>query len=79
MKWYSINKYKPCSFQEGLLVRHVVEGYAYINEGSFCEHKFSIFNSLRQGEITHFAIPDPIEIEDENTQMLPKNLIPDED
>ena len=68
MKWYSIKKYKP-SYDGWYFVR-----YADWNT-SVTECKYVLWNGLNwmdfdrndhlfQGDISHFSIPEPVEIED---------------
>jgi hypothetical protein len=69
MKWLSVKKYKPYFSAREILVRIENEdSHSYLELGYFCDGKWqnNEKNNLeRNGKVTHFCIPDPIEIEDE--------------
>lgn len=70
MKWYSVKKYKPTLYIACTLLRlENTKGYSFLQLGEFdnrgwmdWENKEPIeFDDYR---VTHFCIPDPIEIND---------------
>ena len=67
MKWYSVKKYRPCRTGDVIIFRlksgDVQTGiYDYKNDtGYFFSNDDA--GEFELSEITHFCIPDPIEIE----------------
>lgn len=68
MKWYSVNKYKPCQTVTECLIR-VRGGGCYIghncemSDGTY-EWRQSRENEELLSDVTHFCILEPIEIEE---------------
>lgn len=69
MKWLSVKKYKPPFFYDSVLAR--LEGKnseSWLAIGFFAEGSWKaeeIEDLEESGKVTHFCIPDPIEIEEE--------------
>jgi hypothetical protein len=68
MKWYSVKKYQP-SYDGFYFVRYrdhltsVTEcAYVLYNGKHWCD--FDRDNDLFQGIVTHFSMPEPVEIEE---------------
>ncbi len=60
MKWYSIKKYKPsingnyiCRYKNSMRDEYEMASFEWLYNNFDCGYK-----------VTHFAIPDPIEIEE---------------
>ena len=69
MKWYSVKKYKPSHTVTECLIR--TRGGAYYI-GHNCEmsdgtYEWNLSNEDEEniGEVTHFCIPEPVELENE--------------
>ena len=60
MKWLSVKKFKPINSTNCLIVygNNSVE-YAYVVDGLF----FRLHSDQILKNVTHFCIPDPVEIE----------------
>lgn len=66
MKWYSAKKYKPCRIGD-LIIFRLKSGYIQTGIFDFQKDRGYFFENedrlnFNFNEITHFCIPDPIEV-----------------
>lgn len=66
MKWYSVKKYKPSMTCSDCIVRTKGGGIklATNTEMSDGRYEWISFNDEEIKDVTHFIIPEPIEIDD---------------
>lgn len=67
MKWYNMKKYRPSSTGDRVIFR-TLNGHIYYGYYDYQKDKGAFFETddaleFKTQEITHFCIPDPIDID----------------
>lgn len=64
MRWYSVKKYTPIEGVQLVLFRDE-NGEPRLDIGHYLHGEFLYLDNIRIPGVTHFCIPDPIEIEND--------------